>query len=233
MTFKFSLVSDLHVDFPQPKIPPLEKNVIVAGDTSNGLVGLRYLAKLKMKGHQVFAVDGNHEHYTNQSQGRTIRETEGQFYSLLDQNCKVEVQPGLTILGCNGWYPVESNYLWRGSMNDHRVGTQADVNTQYLLHANWLAAELRALEGRAIVVTHTAPCLETLNPAYDGHYSNQWYWSPLMNQTMIRFADKIAVWCHGHTHAPADKIIHGVRVVCNPRGYPGENPGWAPMTLEI
>ena len=27
--------------------------------------------------------------------------------------------------------------------------------------------------------------------------------------------------------------VHGVRVVCNPRGYPRENPGWKPKTFKV
>src|SRR3546814_15448953 len=79
MTFKYSLVSDLHLDHPQPKTPPLEQNVIVVGDCGNGLVGLNYLNKLKREGHFVFAVDGNHEHYANAAQGRTVEMLEQAF----------------------------------------------------------------------------------------------------------------------------------------------------------
>lgn len=73
-TFKYSLISDMHVNHPQLKTPYelLEENVIVAGDTSNGLDGLKFLHKIQKKGHNVYAVDGNHEHYRNVNQGRTI-----------------------------------------------------------------------------------------------------------------------------------------------------------------
>src|SRR3546814_8352208 len=91
MTFKYSLVSDLHLDHPQPKTPPLEQNVIVAGDCGNGLVGLKYLNKLKRKGHFVFAVDGNHEHYANVAQGRTVEMAEAAFELGLEQDMAFEV----------------------------------------------------------------------------------------------------------------------------------------------
>jgi predicted phosphodiesterase len=237
MTFKFSLLSDLHVDHPQPKTPyaDLEEWVIVAGDTSNGLLGTKFLNKLKNKGHKVFAVDGNHEHYSNRTQGRTPAQTEAQFYAGIEQNNIVPVAEGLTIIGCNGWYLVDDEALWDNYMNDRRNGdlTAAFVNLKALEQANFVREALLSTEGKVIVVTHTAPCLDTLNPEYDGHYSNKWYWNPLMHPLPNEFADKIAVWVHGHTHAPADKIVGGVRVVCNPRGYPSENPGWKPLTIEI
>jgi predicted phosphodiesterase len=236
MTLKFSLVSDLHVNHPQPKIPydQLEDLVIIAGDTSNGLDGIKFINKLKNKGHSVFAIDGNHEHYSNDSCGRTIDETETQFYDLLNQPRIIRVAPDLWVIGCNAWYLVESPDIWLNYLNDGRYcGSYKAVNTRAYEQASWLKHSLERLEGRVIVVTHTAPCLDTLNSAYDGHFSNEWYWNPLTNEILKQHANKIAVWCHGHTHAPADKIVSGVRVICQPRGYPGENPDWKPLTIEV
>ncbi len=236
MSFKFSLISDMHVDFPQPRTPydDLEKFVIVAGDTSNGLGGLKFLNKLKRKGFEVFAVDGNHEHYANDSQSRDIPETEQAFYRGLDQAFAKRITDDLRIIGCNGWYGVDDERAWLGYMNDGRyAGPASMVNAMADQHAAFLDVELSETQGRAIVVTHTAPCLDTLHPAYAGHYSNEWYWNPSMEKLLQKHAPKIAVWVHGHTHASSDKIVHGVRVVCNPRGYPRENPGWKPLTVEV
>jgi hypothetical protein len=61
MTLKFSLVSDLHVNHPQPKIPydQLEDLVIIAGDTSNGLDGIKFINKLKNMGEQLMKLKHN------------------------------------------------------------------------------------------------------------------------------------------------------------------------------
>jgi len=122
---KFSLISDMHVDFPQPPTPynKLEEVVVVAGDTSNGLVGVKFLNKLKRKGHTVFAVDGNHEHYSNFSQGRTQEETEKGFYKGLDQTFVMQMpEHKLEFVGCNGWYLVEDEERWSYYMNDSKNG---------------------------------------------------------------------------------------------------------------
>lgn len=233
--FKFSLISDMHVDFPQPKTPyaDLEQFVIVAGDTSNGLGGLKFLTKLKNKGFDVFAIDGNHEHYANLSQDRKQIETETGFYaSVGDPERRIA---DLLIVGANGWYRVTDEPQWYAYMNDSRNGrvTADEVNLLARNDAAYISQRLAEHNGKAIVVTHTAPCEETLDERYFGYFSNEWYWNPHMRQVLADHRDKILVWCHGHTHSPADKIVDGVRVVCNPRGYPGENPNWKPKTVEV
>lgn len=236
---KYSLISDMHLDFPQSKTPydKLEHNVIVAGDTSNGLLGLKFLQKLRNKGFSVFAVDGNHEHYKNVSEKRTIEETTKRFR---EDNPNISYFEDTPVIGTNGWYQVSNGNNWLNYMNDGYacIGTDPITATNKM---NNLAKEefyfldetLTKLSKPCIVVTHTAPCVETLDPAYEGHYSNEWYYNGLMYEILKKHGEKILVWNHGHTHAPAQAVVEGVRVVCNPRGYPGENPSWEPLTIEI
>lgn len=232
---KFSLISDMHVDFPQPKTPYelLEEVIVVAGDTSNGLEGLKFLQKLQNKGHTIFAVDGNHEHYSNYRQRRSEKETTARF-----REDHKRYHDEVPIILANGWYYVEDEALWRGYMNDGRMTNLSalDVNTLAVNDTEFVRGHLEDWKDRqvsGVVVTHTSPCLETLNPAYEGHYSNDWYWNPGMGGLLKEYSGQIKVWCHGHTHEPSDKIVEGVRVVCNPRGYPGENKNWKPLTIEI
>ena len=235
--FKFSLISDMHVDHPQPKTPydKFEQNIIVAGDTSNGLLGLKFLNKLKNKGFGVFAIDGNHEHYSNLSQGRYQHDTQATFFEQLDQGAVLTWPSGARIIGCNGWYPVTDEQMWQDYMNDSKNSclSAAQANKLAEDHATFVDSMIAQYDGKVIVVTHTAPCEDTLDETYFGYFSNEWYWNPHMYQVLKAHADKILVWCHGHTHAPNDKIVEGVRVVCNPRGYPGENPTWSPKTIEV
>ena len=234
---KFSLISDMHVDFPQEKTPyeKLEQNVIVAGDTANGLEGLKFLDKLSRKGFNVLACPGNHEHYSNLSQNRTAEETEARFRERYPGSGHFD---GVPVVLRNGWYIVTEEDAWAGYMNDSRrcVLSKAQVNSRayndyvsiYQTLQEWKDYQLKG-----VVVTHTAPCTETLDPKYEGSFSNEWYHNPWMRTLLPEFSEQILVWCHGHTHARNEAVVDGVKVICNPRGYPGENPDWAPLTVEV
>lgn len=237
---KYSLISDLHLDFAQNRVPYelLEENVIIAGDTSNGLECLKFFEKLRKKGFNVFTIDGNHEHYSNVNKGRTINQTTERFR---ENNPNVSSFDGVPIIGVNGWYQVSNGNNWFSSMNDgHFTIGGRDVELASAIMNNFcydnyifLRDKLENATEKHIVVTHTAPCVETLDPKYDGHYSNEYYYNRYMYDLLENYSDKIAIWNHGHTHAFADKEVKGVRVVCNPRGYPDENPSWKPFTIEI
>lgn len=235
---KFSLISDMHIDFPQPKTPyyKLEEVVVVAGDTSNGLEGLKFLQKLRNKGFDVYACDGNHEHYANISQGRTIEETTARFRE--EYRSRNILKDGTPIILRNGWYPVTMEASWIHMMNDSSrcVVNAYQMNERSLKEAWYIKQELNAWKDyqlKGIVVTHTSPCQETLNPEFDGDISNEWYWNPAMRNLLTEYSEQILVWCHGHTHAKNEAVVDGVRIICNPRGYPGENPEWEPLTIEV
>lgn len=38
-------------------------------------------------------------------------------------------------------------------------------------------------------------------------------------------AANVKLWVHGHMHNASDYVIGDTRVVCNPKGYPGEKNG--------
>lgn len=235
---KFTLMSDLHLDHPQERIPydELEEIVVIAGDTSNGLGGLKFLHKLERKGHTVFACDGNHEHYANLSQGRDYSETAERFYAEFPNLGLMTL--GYPIICVNGWYEVQIEPFWRRYMNDSRLCDLSGDRVNQLARNDALTVK-EALDRwktaglRGVVVTHTAPCMETLDPRFEGEPSNAFYWNPHLRELIRAYSDQIRVWCHGHTHSAQDKVVDGVRVVCNPRGYPGENPDWKPLTVEI
>ncbi len=232
---KYSLISDLHLDFGgwNWRDQQLEDIVVVAGDTTNGLAGLKFLHKLEAAGHTIISVDGNHEHYSNRVKRRTIIETETRFQ---EDFAYLHGIDDVYFIQTNGWYYVQDERLWNSYMNDYLCGSGNEVNEAADSSVFFLWCQLsylKQMDHKAVITTHTAPSLDTLNSKFEGHFSNEWFFSPRLGELRKEFQDVILVWNHGHSHAPADKIVDGVRTVCNPRGYPGENPLWKPLTIEV
>lgn len=239
--FQHSLASDLHLDAHAGvnsllQLEPWEQNIILAGDFSNGISGAVFARKMKDKGKFVFSVDGNHEHYQNNLTGRSLWENEQAFFELAGQESHVyQLEDDLRIVGWNGWYQIDDPDHWKGYMLDaSRVNASADdINDLARQHAETLFSEINGYDGRCIVVTHTAPCEASLDPRFEGSDGNGYFWSPHLEKVLKELAPKIAVWYHGHTHAAMDVNYEGVRVMTNPRGYPGENPRWKIKNLSV
>ena len=74
---------------------------------------------------------------------------------------------------------------------------------------------------KVIIVTHTVPHIKgVVPPSHEFAYTNGSFYNSQMHK--VWETDKnhlISTWCFGHTHFPADFSDHGIRFVCNPRGY--------------
>jgi Icc-related predicted phosphoesterase len=83
-------------------------------------------------------------------------------------------------------------------------------------------------EGQTIVVTHHAP--------HRGSISRQFFGSPLnpafasdLSEMIWKYQPRL--WIHGHMHNSARYSVGETEIVCNPRGYGGENPDFNPMLV--
>lgn len=239
--FEYTLVSDLHVDANRLRAkdlsPSLSDFVIVAGDTANSVEqAAAFVNQLKALGHKVFAVDGNHEHYNNVRLGKDIFETQRAFYSAIGQTENVfDVAPGLTLVGANSWYdPYGDVWFWKSWMSDYRRGGDIDDIAKKTAEVFDLLFSAGGIE-TALVVTHTAPhpdCLHWKNDA-NWNRSNAFFHNEHMRDVVKQWGRRIAAWNYGHTHFAGDAEIEGVRMICNPKGYPGENPDWFPLKVTL
>lgn len=241
---RIHLLSDLHLEFSTyaPQVEDVDV-VILAGDIHVKARGIEW-ARQAFSG-TVLYVPGNHEFYS----GHLIR-TLLKMRSMADERVRVldrdEVLVGdMRFLGCTMWtdYACTGNAhlaAWhaRTTMNDFRkIRTEPfrrivpnDLVQESLKSREWLRTKLaEPFYGKTVVITHHAPSMRSLqdNPdagtLLDAAYANDC-------EDMMR-EGRVALWVHGHSHHAVDYEIDGTRVVCNPRGYPGEETGFDPRRV--
>ena len=261
---KVCFVSDLHMDHNQPPITWPEADVLViGGDTANTVGNVHKLInRVADRFRHVVLVDGNHEHYSNAPQNRTVEETVEAIRRQLPDNVhllgheKPRVKlDGVWFVGVNGWYsfdmvgdPIENRSMWKSFMNDNRwCGFETIPQMQPWDRAVEDAALVqRALDEIAeedpqnltpiICVTHTAPHRDmvtwTTDPGWNR--SNSFYVNSHMQRVLESEAgQKVTYWYNGHTHHRRERVIGKVFCLANPRGYPTENPSWEPVVLPV
>src|SRR5690606_5642399 len=129
----------------------------------------------------------------------------------------------------------------RDRMNDYRaIAVQRKPwqrfipGVAYRMHQasrTFIETALQADPIPTVVVTHHMPHTLSIPERYKGDLLNAAYASDLSDT--IR-CEPPAPWVHGHAHEGCDYRLLGTRVVCNPRGYGGENKAFNPaMVVEI
>lgn len=227
---KIQIISDVHLEFGHFELPSKDCDVLIAaGDIGVGTEGLEWLQTLEMP---VIYVAGNHEYWgyeindlnsvlSNVSKGSNV-------HYLEKDSVKID---GVRFIGCTLWADFnesadeEQLQELESIMNDFRyIFLDEDLVTpQELIKLNqssikWLEKELsKSHDGSTVVITHHAPSLKSWasnkNDYIKYAYCNEL--EPMLEEKQID------LWVHGHIHHFSDYKIHGVRVVCNPRGYKG------------
>ncbi len=243
---RIRIYSDLHLEFAPFAPPASDADVIVlAGDIDNGAAGIGWAREIF--GEPVLYLAGNHEYYegefdvVQEAMGAAARKSS---VELLD--CSGVVLDGVRFLGCTLWTDyslapqkeraavIESARKLNPDYQLIRCGSRAfapeDAIALCARHRAWLAAALAApFPGKTVAITHFAPHPRSIAPAYVGHRAN-----PGFVLDLEAIMDSATLWIHGHTHTFFDYRVRGTRVICNPRGYPGEATGFRPgLTVEI
>jgi hypothetical protein len=243
---RIQIYSDLHLEH-RPFAPPKVRAdlVVLAGDIANGAAGIEW-AKLTFSVPVIYLA-GNHEYYEGEFESvqETMRVCARRCgIELLD--CSELVVGGVRFLGCTLWTDyslapqarrpevIEAarklNPDYQLIRNGERKFAPEDVISLCSRHRAWLGAKLaEPFPGKTAVITHFAPHPLSVAPVYVDHRANPGFvldLSVMMGQA--------ALWIHGHTHTLFDYAVRGTRVVCNPRGYPGEQTGFDPnLTVEL
>lgn len=191
----------------------------------------------------VIYVMGNHEHYHGKfdQSADIIRQTIGYLninnVYLLDNDTKnidgVRFVGATMWTDCNKGDPMTQYHLEQ-CMNDFRVIRVANENFRKFLPKRTIEEHVKTksyikavvestpVEMPVVVCTHHAPSFLSIHEMYKhDHLMNGGYASDLSDLMLDQ--PRIKLWTHGHMHQCFDYKVGDVRVVCNPRGYPGEN----------
>jgi len=246
---KLYVVSDLHTEYSDFDVPGIAADVVVlAGDIGVGTAGIDWAAR-QFRKLPVIYVPGNHEYYHHDiGITQQLRSAAPANVHVLDQDaCEID---GVRFLGATLWtdfrlYGEGEAWIARQEAgrliddftsirNGDRQFTPEDSARLHETGKAWLVGELgKRFNGKTVVVTHHLPA----TPSIASRFSND----PLNPAFASRLEDVIethrpALWIHGHTHVACDYEIFSTRVLCNPRGYPGESPdrGFLPgLVVEV
>lgn len=156
---------------------------------------------------------------------------------------------GVTFIGATGWhdyvagtpYPASMQIdAWYNIINDHHICWRHPWNPDHLApydagvrDADRIHELVGKSDGNMVVITHHVPHRQCLhlrpeNPAWTMLHGS------FANTRLERVVnDRIGHWIYGHTHLRGMKTIGNTTYLCNPRGYPGENPGWEPVFIDV
>lgn len=232
--------------------------LVIAGDTGHyPSQDALFLTVLKERYKNIFIVLGNHNLYcvskTQRSKYKTWQSKfddckkiyEGCDCIVLDGDT-VELE-GKKIGGAMGWYDGAFFYKngfftpysesleakWRRVMNDSRLISSLDSFYEiFTIEIEKIRNAYK--ESPDLMVTHFIPSIENIafSDIYANDPNNAFYSFDFLN-SVSENVSKPMTWVYGHTHTPHEFYVQGVSCICNPIGYPRENPHSKLITIEI
>jgi len=234
---KLHVLSDLHIEFADFTPPATDADVVVlAGDIGVGLAGVEWAAR-RFSEVPVIYVPGNHEFYDHDIGLTNELKVAAPANIHVLNNDKLELD-GIRFLASTLWTDFKlhgEGEAWFARQrakrliedftsirNGARRFTPEDSVEIHKASKAWLVAELeKNFKGPTVVVTHHLPASTSVAKRYANDPLNPVFASRLED---VIEKHRPELWIHGHTHMPCDYELFDSRVVCNPRGYPGETP---------
>lgn len=233
--------------------------LVIAGDlghyNTHNLWIIEFLKEHFFK--HIVCVLGNHDYYLlnrlqqldyNMDSFERVQEMRDQLNAIDGIHCLngnvVEIE-GIRFGGCDSWYDGQYGMwlydrkgtkgdwmqrLWTMSMNDSRLiyGIKR-FDEIWEIEKPKIEAVYQACD---VMITHVSP---SIDPEHiDKRYRNDketGFFSFDGEEYVKNTSAK--VWIYGHTHTPNDFEWHGVRLICNQLGYPGENMNLCDKRIEL
>jgi Predicted phosphoesterases, related to the Icc protein len=252
---KIFIQSDQHHEIfdPDPVFSLPDADVFVcAGDLTRTIKGgIQWLAENVGPKMPSVYVAGNHEYYKESylechAEGLAENKLHERVH-LLENDIKVIGD--VRFVGCTLWtdfavmgqQPLAVLHAQK-AMNDYKYIKYRKLPFEKLQPQHTMmrhsqsvsflqAALSMPFEGKTVVVTHHAPHPWSIHERYRHDLLSAAFCSDLSE---LIETYQPALWIHGHTHNSFDYSVGETRVVCNPKGYGGENPEFDPgLVIEI
>lgn len=199
----------------------------------------KFLNHITKEFNDIIYVAGNHEFYHgkwNQTI-KVLREECQRYTNIHFLECDTKVINDVTFVGgtlwtdCNNGDPLTLHglancmYDFTGIRNDDHGYTKlrpAHTMDRHRKTVKYFKHVLDNTNGKVVIVGHHAPTAKSVHERYiNDTIINGGYCSNLGE--FILDNPRIVLWTHGHMHDPFDYMVGDTRVVCNPRGYVGND----------
>jgi predicted phosphodiesterase len=231
---RVQILSDLHFEFDDDGGEPFARAIPVAGEIlvlAGDIIPLTSAERVNevlgwfcRRFWRVLYVPGNHEYYGTSpgAANALLGECAAGFPNLHVLNPSEVTIEGRRFVGATLWFPpTVDEATYRPFLSDFSLieGFVPWVHETHAAHLAFLEATVRPGD---VVVTHFLPHPGSIATQFSGNALNRFFVAedaaPLVQRAEAH------LWIHGHTHVAFDYRVGSTRVVCNPRGYPGE-PG--------
>lgn len=241
------IVSDIHLEFDPYFLPKMEGEkdqiLILAGDiclAKKFEIYDYFFEDVSDRFKYVVYIPGNHEYYYGSIERTPIIICQGldKYQNIVARSSFNSRLNGLEIAAAtlwtdfNGGNPM-SMLAAQQNMPDYKVirhkGKNLTPEAIFRMHKRQLKVLTR--KPVDVIVSHHAPSYKSVENRY--LFDSL---TPAFSNRLDMLIEELPakVWVHGHTHSFFSYAIGSTRIVCNPKGYPGERTGFNPFfTVEV